>query len=266
MSENGSRDDDSSVGGSRHHEVKRATLSQLLEDDLTENDEEVHVFEEMRAYSSFLGGDDVPITGSVKNAFSNETSQPAQPKKTVPRNAPSKMGQIRTPSGMMWQRYEFPGDKSPRCLIGKNFFRLNFNPIVVLLTVVAFAVFPLILRQKRGLETVVRFVSDNFKGFYVLTNNLWVFFMVWLFFSEYSSIRLGMPGDNPDYDDLSWFTMVFCTSLGAGMYFYGASEPVNLYAGFNSFSVDYSQMDNQLAHHALTSTMHHWGKYYFSFF
>ena len=44
-------------------------------------------------------------------------------------------------------------------------------------------------------------------------------------FSELSNIKLGAPDDTPEYNDISWFVMLFACGMGNGLFFYSVFEP-----------------------------------------
>ena len=56
-----------------------------------------------------------------------------------------------------------------------------------------------------------------------------------LYFSKYSQIKLGQPEDKPEYNDVTWFVMLFACGIGVGMFFYGVAEPVYHYVGANRY-------------------------------
>jgi choline-glycine betaine transporter len=59
---------------------------------------------------------------------------------------------------------------------------------------------------------------------YMATQQVWVFFLIYLYFSKYADIKLGEC--QPDYSDLSWFSMLFSAGVAVGLTFYGVAEPV----------------------------------------
>ena len=65
--------------------------------------------------------------------------------------------------------------------------------------------------------------------------NLWGIFVIMLYFSKYSQIKLGQPDDKPEYNDVTWFVMLFACGIGVGMFFYGVAEPVYHYVGANRY-------------------------------
>jgi glycine betaine transporter len=54
---------------------------------------------------------------------------------------------------------------------------------------------------------------------YMGTQQVWVFFLIYLFFSKYSDIKLGFKDTKTDYSDLSWFSMLFSAGVAVGLTF-----------------------------------------------
>ena len=84
--------------------------------------------------------------------------------------------------------------------------------------------------------------------------------MVMLYFSKYSNIKLGKDTDKPEFNDISWFMMLFACGIGVGLFFYGVAEPVFHYTGRNRYTADPTIPDNTLAQIAINLTLFHWGK------
>ena len=78
-------------------------------------------------------------------------------------------------------------------------------------------------------------IVDQFSWFYIGSMNLWGIFVIMLYFSKYSQIKLGQPDDKPEYNDVTWFVMLFACGIGVGMFFYGVAEPVYHYVGANRY-------------------------------
>ena len=85
------------------------------------------------------------------------------------------------------------------------------------------------------LEKSKSFLVDQFSWFYIGSMNLWGIFVIMLYFSKYSQIKLGQPDDKPEYNDVTWFVMLFACGIGVGMFFYGVAEPVYHYVGANRY-------------------------------
>ena len=76
-----------------------------------------------------------------------------------------------------------------------------------------------------------------------------------------SNIKLGSPEDEPEYNDVSWFVMLFACGMGNGLFFYSVFEPIYHYTQSNRYSADPTLTDNQLAQTAILIPMFHFGKY-----
>ena len=70
----------------------------------------------------------------------------------------------------------------------------------------------------------------------------------------------GQDHEEPEYNDISWFTMLFACGVGVGLFFYGVAEPLYHYTGTNRYTADSYSPDNQLAQEAMNVTFYHWGK------
>eukprot|EP00116_Pleurobrachia_bachei_P003413 sb/3463675/ len=65
--------------------------------------------------------------------------------------------------------------------------------------------------------------------------------------------------DEPEYNDVTWFTTLFSCGIGVGLFFYGVAEPILHYTGSNRYSADRFAPDNKLAQDAMNVTFYHWG-------
>lgn len=79
-------------------------------------------------------------------------------------------------------------------------------------------------------EHVYAFIADQFGWVFVLSTAAFVFFILYLAFSKYGRVKLGDPGEKPAYSTFSWIAMMFALGVGIGLIFYGAYEPVTLWA------------------------------------
>ncbi len=77
---------------------------------------------------------------------------------------------------------------------------------------------------------IMSFVSDKFGWLYLLFVFALCFFLGWLAFGKYGNIKLGDPGDKPEYSNFSWFSMLFCGGTGIGLVFWSIAEPLSHYA------------------------------------
>ena len=86
---------------------------------------------------------------------------------------------------------------------------------------------------------------------------------MFLICSKYSNIKLGRPDDEPEYNNFTWFMMLFACGVGVGLFFYGVAEPIFHYTKLNRYSANPTLPDNELAQMAINLLMFHWGKFVF---
>ena len=84
-----------------------------------------------------------------------------------------------------------------------------------------------------------------------------------MYFSKYANIKLGKPDEKPEFNDVTWFMMLFACGIGVGLFFYGVAEPIYHYTTRNRYSADPTMPDNTLAQIAINVTLYHWGKFRF---
>lgn len=53
--------------------------------------------------------------------------------------------------------------------------------------------------------------------------------LIWLAFSRYGHIRLGRPGDRPEFSTTAWLAMIFTAAIGGGIMYWGIIEWVHYY-------------------------------------
>ncbi len=51
-------------------------------------------------------------------------------------------------------------------------------------------------------------------------------FLLFVGFSKFGNIRLGGYTAKPEFNDISWFAMMFSAGIGIGIFFYGVAEPL----------------------------------------
>ena len=84
--------------------------------------------------------------------------------------------------------------------------------------------------QAQALFTFIQSsIVDNGSWFYVLTVAFIFFFVIFLGFSRYGSIRLGPDHSTPDYPLVTWLSMLFAAGMGIGLMFFGVAEPLMHY-------------------------------------
>ncbi|WP_280146343.1 glycine betaine transporter OpuD [Bacillus amyloliquefaciens] len=105
-------------------------------------------------------------------------------------------------------------------------------------------------------ETAQNFITDSFGWYYLLVVSIFVGFCLFLIVSPIGNIKLGKPGEKPEFGLLSWFAMLFSAGMGIGLVFYGAAEPISHYA----ISSPSGETETpQAFRDALRYTFFHWG-------
>jgi choline/glycine/proline betaine transport protein len=90
---------------------------------------------------------------------------------------------------------------------------------------------------------------------YVLAVGSILFFSLYLMLSRLGDIKLGPDHSEPDYTNLSWFSMLFSAGMGIGLLFFGVAEPI---MHFSSPPVGDGQTIES-AREAMKITFFHWG-------
>jgi len=102
---------------------------------------------------------------------------------------------------------------------------------------------------------VLSFITQYFGWYYILITTAFLVFVIWLYFSPYSKIRLGGPDARPEFTNFAWFTMLFAAGMGMGLIFWGVAEPINHYG-----NPPMAEANSQAAlKEAMRFSFFHWG-------
>ena len=72
---------------------------------------------------------------------------------------------------------------------------------------------------------------------------------------------MGAPNDEPEYNGISWFVMLFACGISNGIFQYSVYGPIHNYTKRNRFYSNPMLPDNELAQMSILQTMFHFGKY-----
>ena len=123
--------------------------------------------------------------------------------------------------------------KEKEKLYSRNFTKYGFDmnvfvTVVTALLVFAFSIFtilkPNVSAEFFGNANVA--INKNFNWLYILTANASIAFLLFVGFSKFGNIRLGGYTAKPEFNNISWFAMMFSAGIGIGIFFYGVAEPL----------------------------------------
>ena len=143
----------------------------------------------------------------------------------------------------------------------------GLNPTVTIaskILVIGFVLFCAIMANQAGqyFETVSGILLQNMKWFYLLVVSLVTGLLLYLMLSRFGHIRLGKDDEKPEFNYLSWISMLFSGSMGIGLVFWSVAEPMWHYAD-NPFS---QGLSNESARTSMWLTFFHWGLHPWSIF
>lgn len=84
-----------------------------------------------------------------------------------------------------------------------------------------------------------------------------LFFLLFLAFSKYGRIPLGLDGEEAEYSTPSWAAMLFAAGIGIGIIFFGPYEPLTFYLSPRPGAYDPATEEAMLG--ALAQSAMHWG-------
>mmetsp|Transcript_109248 Transcript_109248/g.304544 ORF Transcript_109248/g.304544 Transcript_109248/m.304544 type:complete len:806 (+) Transcript_109248:61-2478(+) len=139
----------------------------------------------------------------------------------------------------------------------------KFNPLVTIGAAVALwgLVIGCLLSENAStdLKAGQSWVTQIWTWLYIGSQDYWLAFIVPLAY-YYGHVKLGQDDEEPEYSDLSYFSMVFCAGVAIGLIFWGASETLyHMTDGTNRYNNNGFGTENQKAQDALNVTIYHWG-------
>ncbi|KGX88253.1 glycine betaine uptake BCCT transporter [Pontibacillus litoralis] len=108
---------------------------------------------------------------------------------------------------------------------------------------------------KSSTGNIQGYLTEKFGWFYLGTVAIFVIFSIYLIVSPYGKLRLGQPGEKPEYSTLTWFAMLFSAGMGIGLVFWGSAEPISHFATPPTGDPESAQA----AKDALRYSFFHWG-------
>ncbi len=84
------------------------------------------------------------------------------------------------------------------------------------------------------------------------------FYLIFIFFSKYGNVVIGGKNAKPNFTYWQWFSICVCSSIGAGLLFWGLGEPVYHLAAPPE-ALDIEPFSKDAAVFGITQTVFHWG-------
>ncbi len=75
-------------------------------------------------------------------------------------------------------------------------------------------------------STIQTSISDYGGWFFVISVNIFLFFVLFIAFSKFGKIRLGGAKAKPEFSKGAWFAMLFSAGMGIGILFWSVGEPI----------------------------------------
>lgn len=73
------------------------------------------------------------------------------------------------------------------------------------------------------------FTTLHFGWLYLFATTGFLIFCLYVAFTDYGLIRLGIEGEEPEFSYLAWLGMIFSAGMGVGLVFWGVAEPMTHY-------------------------------------
>ncbi|RKL64706.1 choline transporter [Salipaludibacillus neizhouensis] len=111
-----------------------------------------------------------------------------------------------------------------------------------------------------GLENITTNVQDfiaiNLGWYYLIIVTFFVLVVLMFLITPLGKIKLGKPGEKPEFSRPSWIAMLFSAGMGIGLVFWGTAEPISHYA-ISSPTLETGT--DQAIKDAMRFTYFHWG-------
>lgn len=139
----------------------------------------------------------------------------------------------------------------------------SFDPLIfgvsatlTILFVLWSALFP------ESMETVVNalfsWTTEKWGWLYLWTAFLLVGASIVLLVTKFGAMKLGKPGDKPEFSNFAWFAMLFGSAIAAGIVFWGPAEPAYHYMSPPPYFGGEPKTPIAAAN-AMTYSFFHWG-------
>ncbi len=109
-----------------------------------------------------------------------------------------------------------------------------------------------------AINAVFSWTTTQWAWLYLLTVFILVGGCFLLMGNRYGNMKLGLPGDKPEFSNFSWFAMLFGSAIAAGIVFWGPAEPAYHYMSPPPYFGG-DALTPQTGANAMTYSFFHWG-------
>nr|WP_319998394.1 BCCT family transporter [uncultured Draconibacterium sp.] len=129
----------------------------------------------------------------------------------------------------MAKKENVPHEGEAHLISSKKYFDVDgpvFWPAAIL--IVLFIAITLIVGQpmNKVFSSIQTSISDYGGWFFVISVNIFLFFVLFIAFSKFGKIRLGGAKAKPEFSKGAWFAMLFSAGMGIGILFWSVGEPI----------------------------------------
>ncbi len=138
--------------------------------------------------------------------------------------------------------------------------RDRINPIVFYGSAVGilfFAVWTMFFTASAStvINAILGWISHSFGWFYFVAITAYLVFVIYIAFSRYGDLKLGPANSKPDFNIVTWASMLFSAGIGIDLLFFCIAEPVTQF-----LAPPVGEGGTiQAARHAMELTYLHWG-------
>jgi choline/glycine/proline betaine transport protein/glycine betaine transporter len=145
----------------------------------------------------------------------------------------------------------------------RNSSNRPFDPLVFWVSAVLtilFVLWSIVLpaHMEGIVDRVFKWTTQGWGWLYLVTVFALVIACFVLLLSRFGDLKLGLPGDKPEFSNVSWFAMLFGSAIAAGIVFWGPAEPASHYMSPPPFFGGEPKTP-EAAMNAMTVSFFHWG-------
>jgi len=135
----------------------------------------------------------------------------------------------------------------------------SYNPVSIGSFSIIFCItlfssfFPIYLND--FFNSLQSWLSTNLGWVYILSVGIILLLSIYICFSRLGDIKLGQDHEQPEFKNLSWFSMLFSAGMGIGLMFWGVAEPI-IHLSHPPIGEAFSL---ESAKDAMQITFFHWG-------